>query len=257
MTTKDAKRIDFFIILDTSRKRKGTTNVGLTIDKENEIMELPYLASAIEMNNMAISLTERHHYSEAFKTFKLALQVLQGNLTVSEVEHKLYRAQLYMQTESDEELSFEQEHIKTIECLVKIRTFHGRDLLCRPTEMAEEPSSFLCTLIYLQESDLPKCGKSVEGYAALLSCILQNQAQVCHKLSRDEEDERKSTALRHKSIQLNTLAKAFSDKSVKTFSDGLWKSATKSLPEMPRKSTPPRRPLRRGESVLSLRTKHK
>ncbi len=219
--------------------------------------ELPYLASAIEMNNMAISLTERHHYSEAFKTFKLALQVLQGNLTVSEVEHKLYRAQLYMQTESDEELSFEQEHNRRRECLVKIRTFHGRDLLFRPTEMAEEASAFICTLVYLQESDLPKCGTSVEVYAALLSCILQNQAQVCRKLARDEEDGKKSTVLRHKWIQLNTLAEAFSDKRVKIFSDGLWKSATKSLPEMARKSTPPRLPLRRGESVISPRAKHK
>jgi hypothetical protein len=220
-------------------------------------MELPYLASAIEMNNMAISLTERHHYSEAFKTFKLALQVLQGNLTVSEVEHKLYRAQLYMQTESDEELSFEQEQDGRRECLVRIRTFHGHDLLFRPTEMADESSAFTCTLIYLQESDLPKCGNSVEIYAALLSCILQNQAQVCRKISQDEEDGKKSTALRHKWIQLNTLAEAFSDKHGKIFSDGFWKSATKSLPEMPRKSTPPRRPLRRADSALSPRAKHK
>lgn len=225
-------------------------------------MAAPYMASAVGMNNMAISLAERCHYSEALKTFKLALQVLQGNMTVSEVEHKLYRAQLYLQTESDGELSFEQERKKQ-DCSVKIRNIQGRDLLCRTPEITEdEDSTLTCSLIYLQESDAANYRKSTESYSTLLASILQNQAQVCRKLAQDEKDGNISASLHKKSHQLSTLAKAFTEKQSSQLqhgeisSSGVWKSTTKSLSDMPRKNTPPQYPLRRVESELSLRTKH-
>lgn len=217
-------------------------------------MEVPYLASAVEMNNMAISLAERYHYAEALKTFKLAVQVLQGNMTVSEVEHKLYRAQLYLQTESDGELSFEQEQRSTNDCRVKICNFQGQDLLFRPTNTTDdEDAEYTRSLIYLYESDLPKYGKSVEVYSTILSCILQNQAQMCRKLARNEKDGTISATFQRKSHQLSTLAEAFSEKHASQQRLG---KITKSFTDIPRKKTPPRYPLRRVESAASLRLKH-
>lgn len=224
-------------------------------------MEVPYFTSAIHLNNMAISLAERNQYSEAFNTFKSALQVLRGNILVSEVEHKLYRARLYLRTEEDSELSFEQGQQRKEDFSVRIRNFQGHYLLFGPADYAEDKkSAFTCTLIYLQESDLPKYANSIQVYSILLSSILKNQAQVCRKLARDERDGIIAATLYKKSNQLGTLAEAITTKQSsrlrfgKLSSSGVWSLSLNSLIDMPRRNSPPRFPLRKVESAINLRT---
>jgi len=178
--------------------------------------------ASITLNNIGVSLMERYCYDEAHKTFDNALQVFfasqsaefkaawvsqLGNFdrcpSPAEIEHLLYRAKLYLSSESASEflpplvavdmeddcsssISSVEEHKDRDSFIVYDQ--YGQDMsLNRPSGSVSTPFQKLGDttesrnyLVYYREPPTGKFTKDVES--TLLASILFNKGQACRCL---------------------------------------------------------------------------
>jgi hypothetical protein len=174
-----------------------------------------YKASAISLNNMSVSLVERRCYQEALETFHDSLQVFfanpsqheQRNLfvghitqtpTPAEVEHKLYRASLYLSCvgesdhppalvalEEEESSAFQGESKDTAiakqELSYNVRNQYGQDMsFGRSKGLVGESRDFF---VYFQQQSHGGVVMK-DTTSTLLATILHNKGQTCRCLSR-------------------------------------------------------------------------
>jgi hypothetical protein len=169
-----------------------------------------YTASTISLNNMAVSLVERRCYQEALETFHDSLQVFfanpsqhyqQRNIfvghvtqtpTLAEIEHKLYRASLYLSCKGESDhppalVALEEEESSALhgqleqqELPYSIHNQYGQDMsFDRSNSLVGESRDFF---VYFQQQ--PHGGVMKDTTSTLLATILHNKGQTCRCLSR-------------------------------------------------------------------------
>jgi hypothetical protein len=165
-----------------------------------------YFGSANVLNNMGVSLVERRCYREALETFQNSLEILSANpvkpqeeqrftsMSPAEVEHKLYRASLYLDcdVESDDppglvgvdesESEGSSSHGDDPTASFTIYNQYGQALNATATYPQHERDEVARDyLVYFQPSP---AGQDIQDEtSSLLATILHNKGQCCRCLA--------------------------------------------------------------------------
>jgi hypothetical protein len=166
-----------------------------------------YFGLASVLNNMGVSLVERRCYREALETFQSSLEVVSANpakpqeeqrftsLSPAEVEHKIYRASLYLDcdfesddppalvaVEDESESEGSSSHGDDPTASFTIYNQYGQAMNATATypqqERDELPRDYL---VYFQQ---PPAGQDIQDETStLLATILHNKGQCCRLLA--------------------------------------------------------------------------